>query len=193
MLVKELLDLLIFRKPAFARGLESTIDATQFGRRCDVPTSVKLRVNLQRRLRQLDLSRLGPSLHALQNVLEFLCGHHECIARSFRSSDAPIGCRAKFAELPLTRRIAPVRAPQQSRPSRSHQERKRAPSCSDVEGRPPTAPHLGKRKRGLWSDIAMQRGAPQFVVIAPASRNFFPFVFAEQSRTARASQAHWMW
>src|SRR3977135_2944532 len=88
MLVKELLDLLIFRKPAFARGLESTIDATQFGRRCDVPTSVKLRVNLQRKLRQLDLSRLGPSLHALQNVLEFLCGHHECIARSFRSSDA---------------------------------------------------------------------------------------------------------
>jgi hypothetical protein len=39
----------------------------------------------------------------------------------------------------------------------------------------------------------MQRGAPQFVVIAPASRNFSPFVFAEQSRTARASQAHWMW
>jgi hypothetical protein len=62
-----------------------------------------------------------------------------------------------------------------------------------VEARPPAAPHLGKRKLGLWSDIAMQRGAPQFVVIATASRNFSRFVFAEQSRAARASQAHWMW
>jgi len=44
---------------------------------------------------------------------------------------------------------------------------------------------LGKLRRWLQYDIAMQRGAPQFVVIAPASRISPHLFFAEQSRTAR--------
>src|SRR5438270_13950401 len=75
MLFEKLFDLRVSCKPALARVLEASPNACKlFGRRM-IFAGAKPRIDLERKLDEFGLSRLGPAFDPFQNVLEFFRCH----------------------------------------------------------------------------------------------------------------------
>jgi hypothetical protein len=65
MLFEKRFDLLVSRKSALARGLETSVNARKFFRRRMIFAGAKPGIDLKRKLGELRLSGLGPSFDSL--------------------------------------------------------------------------------------------------------------------------------
>jgi hypothetical protein len=68
MLFEKRFDLIVSCKAAFASGLEASVNARKLFRRRMIFASAKPGIDLERKLGEFGLSRLGPRLDPLQNV-----------------------------------------------------------------------------------------------------------------------------
>jgi hypothetical protein len=82
MLFEKFFDLLISRKSALAGSLEASLNACKLFRRRMIFAGAEPGIDLERKLGEFGLSRLGPRFDPFQNVLEFFRRHGVCIAQS---------------------------------------------------------------------------------------------------------------